>query len=115
MTRKDIIKMSQRELKRAHIIHNVLNKKLKQVDASGILDLSDREIRRIVKRVRREGGRGIIHKGRGKESNRMIPKKIKKRIIDLYKQKYNDFGPTLASEKLSEIDKITISDETLRI
>jgi hypothetical protein len=115
MARKDIIKMSQRELRRAHIIHNVLDKKLKQVEASRILELSDREIRRLIKRVRKEGDRGIIHKSRGRESNRMIPKKIKQRVIDLYKQKYNGFGPTLASEKLFELNKIKISDETLRI
>lgn len=116
MTGKDIIVMSQRELRRAHIIHNVLDNKLKQVEAAEILQLSDREIRRIVKRVRKDGDRGIIHKGRGRKSNRAVSSKIKKRVIKLYKQKYWDFGPTLASEKLFEMDKIIkISDETLRI
>lgn len=115
MAGKDIIKMSQRELRRAHIIHNVLDSKLKQVNAKELLNLSDRQIRRIVKRVRKEGEEGVIHKSRGQESNRAIPKKIKKQVIKLYKEKYYDFGPTLASEKLYEINEIKISDETLRI
>ena len=114
MSEKDIIKMSQKELKRLHVIHKVLEQRLKQVDAADISDISDRQIRRIVKRVREEGDEGIAHKSRGRSSNRALPKKIKERIIKLYKERYKDFGPTLASEKLFEINKIKISDETLR-
>lgn len=106
--------MSQRELKRLHLIHKVLDKKLKQVDVANILSLSNRQIRRIVKRVRKEGEIGIVHKSRGRASNRAIPKKIKDRVITLYKDKYKGFGPTLATEELLETDKIKLSDETLR-
>jgi hypothetical protein len=67
-----------------------------------------------VKRIRNEGNRGVIHKSRGRPSNRRIPHKIKDRVIPLYRAQYNDFGPTLASEKLLERDRIEISDETLR-
>ena len=114
MAGKDIIMMSQRELRRLHIIHKVLDGAIRQVDAADLLLLSDRQIRRIVKRVRLEGEAGIRHKSRGKPSNRRFPKKIKDKVIKLYREKYNDFGPTLASEKLYEIDSIQISDETLR-
>lgn len=114
MARKDIIMMSQRELKRLHIIHRVLDKKLKQVDAADILGLGDRQIRRIVKRVRKEDDIGIIHKLCGKPSNRATPKRIKDKVIKLYKQKYPDFGPKFANEKLFEIDKIKIGNQTLR-
>ena len=114
MARKDIIKMSQRELKQLYVIHKVLDKKLRQVDAADMLDLSDRQIRRMVKRVREEGDGGIPHKSRGKSSNRAIPKKVKGKVIKLYKKKYWDFGPTLASEKLYELDKIKVNHDTLR-
>ena len=88
---------------------------VKQVEAAEILSLSGRQIRRIVKRIRSEGSRGIIHRSRGRPSNRRIAHKIKERVIDLYRTQYKDFGPTLASEKLLERNGIGINDETLRM
>ena len=114
MAGKDIIIMRQRELKRLHVVHKILDKKLKQVEAAGILSLCDRQIRRLVAEVRKEGDRGVTHKLRGSSSNRALPKKLKDKVIKLYKQKYPDFGPTFANEKLFEIDKIKIADQTLR-
>lgn len=114
MAGKDIIMLSQRELKRLHLIRKALEGTLKQVEAADILSLSDRQIRRIIKRVRLEGDGGITHKLRGRPSNRRLPKKIKEKAIKLYRERYKGFGPTLASEKLFEIDRIKINDETLR-
>ena len=114
MAGKDIIAMSQEELKRLHIIHKILDKKLKQVEAAGILGLCGRQIRRLVSRVRSDGDRGIIHKLRGSPSNRALPQKLKDKVIRLCRQKYPDFGPTFANEKLFEIHKIKIGDQTLR-
>ena len=114
MAGKDIIAMSQRELKRLHIIHKVLDRKLKQINAAVVLGLVDRQIRRITKRVREEGDKGIIHRSRRKPSNRALPESLKDKTIKLYRQKYSDFGPKFANEKLFEIDKIKIGDQTLR-
>lgn len=114
MAGKDIIMLSRRELKRVHIIQKVLDGELKQVEAGGILLISDRQIRRIIKRVRREGEAGVIHKSRGKASGRQIPKKTNKKVIKLCRERYKGFGPTLATEKLLEIEGIKISKETLR-
>jgi hypothetical protein len=114
MAREDMLKMSVKELPRVHIVQQVLEKKLKEVEAARLLGLTDRQIRRILKRVDKEGARGIIHRSRGKPSNRCIDQKIKKRVLKLYTSKYSDFGPTLATEKLGEIDGVYISTETLR-
>ena len=114
MAGKDIIKMSQEEAKRLCVIQKALSREINQVKAAEILSLSDRQIRRIVKRVRFEGNAGIVHKSRGKPSNRRLPEDVKNKVIKLYREKYNDFGPTFASEKLFEINKIKINDETLR-
>ncbi len=104
----------QGELRRLHVIRKVLERVIKQVEAAEILSLSGRQIRRIVKRIRSEGSKGIIHRSRGRPSNRRISPKIKDRVIRLYRAQYKAFGPTLASEKLLERDRIEISDETLR-
>jgi len=114
MSRKDIIMIRQKELRRLHVIHRVLNGEITQVKASEMLSLSERQIRRIVKRIGQEGDIGIVHKSRGKESRRKLPEKLTERVIYLYKQKYQGFGPTLFSEKLAELEDIHISDETAR-
>jgi len=114
VAREDIMMASQEELKRVHVIRKVQEKVIKQVEAGEILCLSSRQIRRIVKRVRGEGDRGIIHRSRGRSSNRAFPEEVKDRAIELYREKYLGFGPTLAVEKLLERDGMELSDETLR-
>ena len=115
MAGKDIIMLRQEELKRLHIIKKVSEGILKQKDAAELLLISDRQIRRVIKRVREEGDRGVAHRSRGKASNRRLLEKTREKVIRLYRQRYNGFGPTLAAEKLFEIDGIKISDETLRL
>jgi transposase-like protein len=114
MAGKDIIMLNQRELRRLHVIHKALDETLKQAEAAEILSLSDRQIRRIIKKVRLEGDAGIIHKARGKLSNRRLPKKVKDKVIKFYRKKLKGFGPTLASEKLLEMEGIKINEDTLR-
>ena len=115
MAGKDIYMATQEELKRLHIIHQAIDKHVTQKEASGILELSQRQINRIAKRIRIEGDIGIIHRSRGERSNSAVPDKVKDKALKLFQEKYSDFGPTLASEKLFEIDKIKLNDETLRL
>jgi hypothetical protein len=115
MAGEDMIMVRQGELKRLHVIQRVLERVIKQVEAAEILSLSSRQIRRIIKRIRIEGEKGIIHKSRGRPSNRRIAGKIRDKVIQLYRKQYPDFGPTLASEKLLERDAIRVNDETLRM
>jgi hypothetical protein len=114
MAGEDMVMVRQGELKRLHVIQKVLERVIKQVEAAEMLSLSGRQIRRIVKRIRTEGDRGIVHQSRGRPSNRRTPDKVRNKVIRLYRAQYKDFGPTLASEKLLERDRIEISDETLR-
>jgi hypothetical protein len=115
MAGEDIIMARPKELRYLHVIWKVLDKELKQQEASEILLLSSRQIRRIVKRVRVEGNKGVIHKSRGRVSNRRISEEVRDRVIHLYRSEYSDFGPTLASEKLREREKVKVNDETLRL
>jgi len=115
MAEEDIIMARPGELKRLHVIEKVLEGIIKQGEAAEILSLSLRQIRRVVKRIRIEGDKGIVHKARGRPSNRRIPGKVRDKVIQLYRKEYADFGPTLASEKLLERDGIRVNDETLRM
>lgn len=115
MTGKDIIMARKFELKRLYVIKQVIEKKIKRKKACELLSLGYRQISRIIKRVKEKGNAGVIHRSRGKPSNRSFPKKLKETAIKLYRAKYNDFSPTFFSEKLFEIDKIKINHETLRL
>jgi hypothetical protein len=115
MAGEDIIMARQGELRRLHVVRKVLERVIRQVEAAEILSLSSRQIRRIVKRIRAEGDKGIAHKARGRPSNRRIAGKVRDKVIQLYRKQYADFGPTLASEKLAERDGIRVNDETLRM
>jgi len=110
----DIILMSGEELRRLGVIRRVLEGGMRQAKAAGILGLSERQVRRIVKRVGQEGDRGIIHKSRGRWSNRRLTEGLKERVLGVYREKYPDFGPTFASEKLEEVDGIKLGVQTLR-
>lgn len=68
MEGKDIIMVRQKELKRLHVIHKVIEGNLTQVEVVGILALSERQIGRIVKRIKEDGDKGIQHRSREKEN-----------------------------------------------
>ena len=115
MAGEDMVVMSQEELKRLHVIRKSLDRTITQADAAISVDLCERQIRRIVARVRREGDKGLVHRSRGRPSNAAKPQAVKDKVLKLFRGKYSDFGPTLASEKLFERDKIKVNDETLRL
>jgi transposase len=78
------------------------------------MGLSNRQARRLIKRAREEGDKGVIHRLRGRISNNRVADEIRHGVIEIYQREYPDFGPTLAMEKLIERDGIKISKETLR-
>ena len=115
MAREDLLMMKPREIKRLHLIHLAMEKKISQQQAAEVAGLSTRQMRRLMKRIQQEGDRGILHRQRGKPSNRRLAERIKQKALQLYQQHYGDFGPTLASEKLHQRHRLTIQAETLRL
>ncbi|MDF0665606.1 MAG: ISNCY family transposase [Nitrospira sp.] len=115
MVGEDRVLMSGKELRRVHVIRQVVGKQITQVNAGALLGLTARQVRRLLRRVEQEGDEGLVHRVRGKPSNRRIPEQRKAKALQLYEERYGDFGPTLAAEKLAEHHGITLSDETLRL
>ena len=109
-----IFSLSIHELKRLQIIQQAMDKQITQKMAASILGVSHRQIKRLVRAVRKSGAQGVVNKSRGHPSNRRIADEIKDKILALCREKYHDFGPTFACEKLLEQDGIKISDETIR-
>jgi len=114
MAEKDIIRMSIREVKRLKVIQEAIERQITQRVAASLIGLSERQTRRLVRAVREEGERGVIHRLRGRFSNRKTPTEVRAKVLMLYRSRYIGFGPTLASEKLGEVDGIKLSDETMR-
>jgi len=111
---EDRITMSTREMERLKIIHKVMEKRLTQVKAGELMGVTDRQVRRMLQRVREKGERGIVHGSRGRPSPHKIPKVREEKIITLIRERYCDFGPTFAAEKLRECEGIEIGREKLR-
>ena len=114
MKSKGVLEVTNQELRKLKVIEEVIEKRLKQRKAAKLLDLSVRQVIRLVKRVRCEGVQGIVHRLRNKESNHKHTDKHKEKVIALCRRKYDDFGPTLAQEKLEELDQLYVNRETLR-
>jgi transposase len=111
---QDIIAMSLKEIERLKVVHKVLGEQISQVKAAEIMDLSERQVRRIIRRVRDEGGRSIAHRSRGQEAANKMPKELEDRIGEIIREEYPDFKPSLAAEKLMESHGIRVGREKLR-
>lgn len=106
--------MSQRELDRYDIIQRCIRKTLTVSIAANLLHLSTRQIKRLKKVVRMHGASGLVHRNRGRASNRRMPDDERQRIVSIITKKYSDFGPTLAAEHLKDDHGIIRHKETIR-
>jgi helix-turn-helix protein len=105
--------MSRKEREYLKELARVKKKEMRLSDASRVLGLSYRHTRRIYKRYVEQGDQGLVHRSRGKKSNRSYSSEFRKAVIGRYVKEYPDFGPTLGSEKLGE-DGYEVDHETLR-
>ena len=106
--------MSARDRDRLQVLHEVGKGHLTQKQGGEQLGVTERWVRTLVARMRQEGDGGILHRLRGRVSNRKIPKKTRRKVVGLVRARYGDFGPTLASEYVAKRDGIAVSKETLR-
>jgi hypothetical protein len=112
--RKKLISMTNKESRRYDIIKDLINKKINGTQASIKLNLSIRQTKRLKVRVKKYGIEGVIHKSRGKESNKKISSKLVDKIVKITEENYLDFTSQLTYEKLSEIHNISLSYSTVR-
>ena len=109
-----IISMSSKELKRLEVIRQLDEGRLTRAQAGGLINLSVRQVQRLLNAYRKQGPQALVSKQRGKPSNRCYPQVFRDHVLDLVQSRYADFGPTLASEKLGEYHAIFLSVATLR-
>ena len=94
--------MSDRELRRLEVLQDLDRRRLTTVAASQLLGLERRQVFRLLKAYRIEGPTGLISKRRGRRGNRRKPEAVRRAVLAMIRERYWDFGPTLAAEKLRE-------------
>lgn len=109
-----LLAMSTTELSRLEVMQRLSRKQMSQGEAGRILDLSTRQIKRLLKAYREQGAAGLVSQHRGRKANNRLPEEVKRKALNLLKTKYQGFGPTLAHEKLVEKDQCQLSDESVR-
>ncbi|MCY9855661.1 hypothetical protein [Vibrio mediterranei] len=109
-----LLTTSARELSKLELIQHVCDKRIRQIDATQALKLSRRQIQRLVNFFREFGPQVLISKKRTRPGNHQYCSLLKSQVLELIQTHYHDFGPTLISEKLSEVHNITLSNETIR-
>ena len=111
---EELYTMSKQEMSRLEVIQKLLTRQWKQERASQTLNISIRQVQRLLSIYRAQGVSGLVSKKRGKPSNHRLPETVKEYAIKLIKEHYADFGPTLATEKLLEKHEIKLAVETVR-
>ena len=109
-----LLTMSEKELTRLDVMQRLGEKRLAQKEAAEMLGISTRQIRRLLGKYRQEGASGLVSQRRGKTSNHQLNAEIKQKGLDLLQGKYHGFGPTLACEKLVEVEGLKLSVESVR-
>jgi transposase len=110
----DMITMSAKEVNRLEVIQRLDGKRMKQKAAAEVLGISERQVKRLLRRYREQGASGLVSQRRGKPSSHQLAEETRREVLDLLKGKYKGFGPTLACEKLVEVEGLKISDESVR-
>jgi len=108
------VMMSERELNRIEVLSQVLDRRMTAGDAASVLGMSVRQVQRLLARFRDGGAAAIQHKARGRSPNNRKNQVVRDYALSLIRENYADFGPTLATEKLSEDHGLKVSRETVR-
>jgi transposase len=112
--RRDIIAMSQKERQRYHLLKMVVEGNITLQDAGRLMAISYRHAKRLKRKLVSEGARGLVHGNRGRPSARALHPELSKRIIELSRKTYARFNDTHFTEKLNEMEGITVSRDTVR-
>src|SRR5271169_4726858 len=106
--------MSQAERDRLDALKRAKKKLITQGQAAEEIGVTERQVRRLLRKLRRKGDRVVIHELRGQRSNRKLPVEVEQQAIAMLSEPvYRGFGPTLAAEYLKKKHQIRVSKETV--
>src|ERR1700674_4925151 len=106
--------MSKQEFGRLDVLLRVQSGRLRVSDACALIGLERRQVFRLLRGLKQDGARSLLSKRRGRPSNHRLPAEVRSLALSIVRERYADFGPTLAAEKLAEHHGCSVSRETLR-
>jgi transposase len=105
---------SMNDVNRLRILQDVIDRRLTTRLAATRLEISDRHCRRLLERYREHGPLSLVNRRRGQPGNRQLMPGLAERALRIIRERYADFGPTLACEKLAEVHGLYLAKETVR-
>src|SRR5256712_4569153 len=106
--------LSMKELDRLQVLTRIAERRLTRRRAAGLLQIGERQVRRLYRAFVQDGAAGLVSRRRGRPSARRLPAATQERALALIRERYADFGPTFAHQKLTEEHALVLSVETLR-
>lgn len=103
-----------KEINRLKILQDVIERNLRPGQAAEMLGITPRHCSRLLKRYRQSGPLGMNNQSRGRTGNRLLPASLTDEALSIIRERYRDFGPTLAREKLEEVHGLILGKETIR-
>jgi Winged helix-turn helix len=109
-----VLAMSGKEIDRMTVLRDLREKRLKVADAAQLLRLCPRQVLRLAKACRLHGPAALVSCRRGRPSNRSYPAALRAETMKIVRERYADFGPLLACEKLEAVHGVCLARETVR-
>ena len=109
-----VLSMSKQEFSRLDVLLRVQSGRLRVADACALVGLQRRQVFRLLRGLRQDGAPSLLSKRRGKPGNHRLPPEVRTLAVSIVRERYADFGPTFAAEKLAEHHGCSVSHETLR-
>jgi hypothetical protein len=109
-----VLSMSKQEFSRLDVLLRIQSGRLRVADACALMGLRRRQVFRLLRGLQRDGATSLLSKRRGKPSNHRLPAEVRTLALSIVRERYVDFGPTFAAEKLAELHGCSVSRETLR-
>ena len=110
----ETVALTMGELDRLQVMSQLAERRLTRRGAAALLGLSERQVRRLYRAFRRDGATALASRHRGRPSNRQLATATREQALTLVRERYVDFGPTFAHQKLTEQHGLAFSVETLR-
>ena len=109
-----VVTMSRKELGRLEALIDLDAGRTTAARAASLLGVGERKVFRLLKAYRTRGAEGLVSRRRGRPSNRRHPDEVREAALAAIRERYADFGPTLAAEKLAEVHGLRLGRETVR-
>jgi hypothetical protein len=109
-----VLSMSKQEFSRLDVLLRVQSGRLRVADACALMGLHRRQVFRLLRGLKQDGAPSLLSRRRGQPSNHRLPTEVRALALSLVRERYADFGPTFAAEKLAEHHGCSVSHETLR-